>query len=149
MASLRVLNNWQLNVGGLVRGGAQGGSSQPFFDPASVTVAGTIHGTRVVVPTATVLALWDDDDDSPTNFDYFWVKADVAAYLQLVGATSSVVIPLVADTPFVLSGGDQILGAGSTTDITGGTEPTLEDIDHINLGNYSGGDATVEYAVID
>ena len=54
-----------------------------------------------------------------------------------------------ANVPLVLPGFDSINAAANSTLITGGTEPTMSDIDSIALGNYSGSTANYTLAVID
>ena len=66
----------------------------------------------------------------------------------LIGSTTNVIHRVAAKQPFVLPGYDTILAAADTTIITGGTEPTLTDIDSVVLGNYSGTTANFLFAVI-
>lgn len=40
-------------------------------------------------------------------------------------------------------------GSATTTQITGGAEPSLEDIDSIMLGNYSGSTMNYSVALVD
>ena len=55
---------------------------------------------------------------------------------------------MAAYQPFVLPGYDSMLAAADTSILTS-SEPTLTDIDSVVIGNYSGGDATYLFAVVD
>lgn len=99
--------------------------------------------------TATVITMYDDDNDLPADWDYLFFWADAICYLQLIGSAGNVTHRIAAGQPFVLPGYDSILPAASTTLITGGSEPTMEDIDSIALGNYTGSTLNYLFIVID
>lgn len=148
MASLNLWNSFEFTSQGVQRTGKQGLAASAFPEPYAVTVNGTGHFLTGSLATATVVTVYDDDDDVPIDWVYLHIWADTAYYVQLIGATSNVIVKLAAKQPFVLPGFDSLLAAVNTTKITGIAEPTLEDIDSIVLGNYSGGTMNYTVAVI-
>jgi hypothetical protein len=146
--SLTVVNNLTaVGVGGTVLLAKQGGVAAEFDEGYAVTVTGYPLSIEAAIPTATVVKVYDDDTHTPANplYWHFWATANL--YVQFVGATSQFTVPLHAYVPLVLYG-NTILAAANTTDLTGGAEPTLEDVDHVNLANYSGGSADYKVVIV-
>ena len=144
MATLSIINSFSMASQGVTRTGKQGAaanSATTAFDlTASTTpaIAGTIHSVTDTLATATVVTIWDEDSDSPVDFDYFHVWADQIFYVQVIGTATNFIVKVAAYVPFVLAGFDDILAAADTTIITGGAEPSVTAVDSIVLGNYSG-----------
>ncbi len=149
MATLNILNNFELTSQGLTYSGKQGASADAIATEYLITVTGTIHQVGGVLATATVVTVYDDDNDVPADWDYLFYWADAISYIQLIGSGTNVIFKIAANQPFVLPGYDSLLAAADTTIITGGTEPTLTDIDSIVIGNYSGSSMNYVFAVID
>lgn len=149
MATLSIINNFELSAQGNTHRGKQGASSSLFNDALEITVSGTIHHIVGSLATATVVTVYDDDNDVPADWDYLYFWADQDLYIQLIGSGTNVIFKTEATQPFVLPGFDTLLAAADTTIITGGAEPSLTDIDSIVLGNYSGTTANYVFAVID
>lgn len=136
---LEIINNFTISTQGDTIDGKQGAAVDGMNDPfAFQATNGTAQKRIGTLATATVVSIYDEDSDYPTGFEYFHFWADQDCYLQFIAQATHVVHKVEAKTPFVLPGFDDILGAASTTAITGGTEPTLSKIDSIILGNYSG-----------
>lgn len=148
MSTLKIRSDFTISVNGRTVTGKQGATTDAADDYFEITVDGKVIESHEQLATATVRTLWDDDSHTPVDFDYFFFWADQDCYLQFVGATINFTVKVEAKVPFVLSF-DSILAAADTTDITGGTEPTLEDIDHVVLGNYSGNTMNYQVALID
>lgn len=143
--SLTIVNNLEgVDITGNTFFAKQGGVADDFSEGADVTVTGYKQQVAGALSTATVRKLFDDDEDFPTDPLYFHFWASGACYLQVIGATTNFVIPISAEMPWVLRG-NTILAAADTTAITGGATPSLEDIDSIVLGNYSG--ASIDYCL--
>lgn len=149
MATLNILSNLEMLVNGLNRQYKQGDAADGFNEPFQVTVSGITFERVGSLATATVITLWDDDNQFPADWDFGYLWADQDVYLQLIGATANVTIKVEAKVPLWIPGFDSILPAANTTLITGGTEPTMEDIDSIALGNYSGSAANYAFVLID
>lgn len=149
MATLKIINNFELTSLGVSKYGKQGAAADGMTDEMEYTVTGTSHIITGSLATATVVTVYDDDDDTPADFDYLYFWADQDLYIQIIGSGTNVIFKIEATLPFVLPGFDTILAAANTTIITGGTEPTMTDIDSIVLGNYSGNSASYLFAVID
>jgi hypothetical protein len=149
VATLEITNNWSVALDGTTHTGKQGDTDGTFAEPFEFTVSGYVHRVRRLIATATVYTVYDDDDDLPADFVYAWYVCTVDSYIQIIGSGSNVVFKCEAYLPFVLPGFDTMLGAANTTAITGGTEPTLTDIDSIVVGNYSGGSGTFEFVAIE
>jgi hypothetical protein len=149
MATLSIISNFELDSQGRLKVGKQGAIADAITDAFDITVTGTCHYIEGSLATATVVTVYDDDNDFPADFDYAYFWADVDMYIQIVGSGSNAIFKVEAQVPFWISGFDTILAAADTTIITGGTEPTLTDIDSIVIGNYSGGTGNYLFAVID
>lgn len=149
MATLEIVNNFSLAAQGVTAAGKQGSADDNFADAFEVTVSGTYHKLVGSLATAAVAVVYDDDDDFPADWDYLYYWADQVSYVQLVGSGSNVVFKVAAKQPFVLPGYDSLLAAANTTAITGGSEPTLTDIDQVVVGNYSGNTMNYLFCVID
>lgn len=145
MAVLSVVNNL---TGTLVDGSTvtakQGLASADFNEGKDVTVTG--YGFRLyeAIATASVRKLFDTAIDVPTAPLYFHFWADGTCYLQVIGATTSFTVKVVAGLPFVLVN-NTFLAAGATTAIAGGSEPAVEAVAKLYVGNYSG--ASVSYGL--
>ncbi len=149
MASLYVVNNFELVAQGQPRTGKQGVAADGFNAPLLLSVAGTIHQVVGSLPTANVFLVYDDDANLPVDWDYLYLWADQDLYVQLIGSASNVIFKVKATQPFVLPGYDSVLAAANTTPMSALTEPTLTDIDSVVLGNYSGLTANFNFCVID
>lgn len=149
MATLKIINNFEISSQGLDFTGKQGASTDDFDDAFEFSVSGTVHQVLGSLATATVVTVYDDDDDVPADWDYLYFWADGDCYIQIIGSGTNVIFKVEATMPFVLPGFDSILAAADATKITGGSEPTLTDIDSIVIGNYSGSTINFLFAVID
>jgi hypothetical protein len=149
VATLSILNSFELDSNGRLKSGKQGEADSAVGTAFELTVSGTCHFLEGTLATATVITLWDDDNDFPADFDYLYFWADQDCYLQFVGTATNFTLKVEAYCPFVLPGFDELLAAASTTLITGGTEPTMESIDSVALGNYSGNTLNYTFSVID
>jgi len=148
MATLNILNSFSLETQGRTLEGKQGSYDAATDTPMAVTVTGTNHTVIGTLATATVVTVYDDDNDAPTDFDYLYYWADQDSYIQLIGSGTNVIFKVLAKVPFTITY-DSLLAAADTTIITGGTEPTLTDIDSIVIGNYSGTSMNYHFAVVD
>ena len=147
--TLSIRNNFRFVTQGLTLTGKQGASTETIDTDLDITVGGQVHHVIGSLATATVVTVYDDDNDTPADWDYLYFWADQDMYIQLIGSATNVIFKIEATQPFVLPGFDTLLAAADTTIITGGSEPTLTDIDSIVLGNYSGSTANYLFAVID
>jgi hypothetical protein len=137
-ATLSIVNNFEMESLGTVKRGKQGSIADAFDEAFDLTVDGACHIVEDELATSSVATLWDEDDDSPADFDYMHFWADQDCYIQIIGTGTNVIFKVEAKVPFVLPGFDDILAAANTTAITGGAEPSLTAIDSIIVGNYSG-----------
>ena len=149
MSTLSIVSNFSLDSQGRLKTGKQGAIADADTDPFDVTVTGTCHYVEGVLATAAVATAYDDDDDVPTDWDYLYFWGDQILYIQIIGPTMHVVFKVAATVPFWLPGYDSLVAAANATAITGGTEPTMSDIDSIVIGNYSGTSANYLLALID
>ena len=149
MATLSILNNFSLPTMGNTQTGKQGAATAGFSTALDITVTGTVHRVEGQLATATVVTVYDDDDDVPADWDYLYYWADQISYIQIIGPTMHVVFKIAATQPFVLPGFDSLTAAANATAITGGSEPSPSDIDSIVLGNYSGTTMNFVFAVVD
>ncbi len=148
-ATLEILNTFSITTKGNTFSGKHGAITLSETDPFEITVAGDLHLVPGTLATATVVTVYDDDDDVPADWDYLFYWADQITYIQIIGPTMNVKFKVAAYQPFVLPGYDSIFAAADATPITGGTEPTMSDIDSVVLGNYTGTSANYLFAVID
>lgn len=149
MATLKIINNFEITTQGNTLRGKQGASTDSVDDAYEITVTGTAHYVTGLLATAGAVTVYDDDDDVPADWDYLYYWADQITYIQIIGPTMSVVFKIAPYQPFVLPGYDSLTAAASATAITGGSEPSPSDIDSIVLANYSGTSANYVFAVID
>ena len=149
MATLSITNNFSLPTSGNTLTGKQGLAASAFATAYDITVNGQVHNVVGSLATATVVTVYDDDDDFPIDWDYCYIWADQALYVQIFGVSLNATFKMAAYQPFVIPGFDSILAAANTTIMTGGVEPTMTDIDSIALGNYSGTTANYLFCVID
>jgi hypothetical protein len=148
-STLSVVSNFSLASQGRTITGKQGAAADGFDTALDITVTGTVHEMIGSLATATVATVYDDDNDLPADWDYLYFWADQDCYIQIIGSGSNAIFKVEATVPFWLPGFDSILAAADTTIITGGSEPTLTDIDSIVIGNYSGNTMNYHFAVID
>jgi hypothetical protein len=146
--TLSITTQFELESLGRTIRGKQGESTAAWDTPFEISVTGTIHEMIGSLATATVVTVYDDDNDAPTDWDYLWYWADQDSYIQLVGSGTNVILKVEQYVPFVLSF-DSLLAAADTTIITGGSEPSLTDIDSVVIGNYSGNTMSYHVALID
>lgn len=148
-ATLKILNGFEITAQGIVYSGKQGAAADDAAEAYEATVTGLVHQVAGQLATASVVTVYDDDDDVPADFDYAFVWADQTFYVQVIGAASDVKIKVAAYQPFVIPGFNKILGSAGTTAMSGASEPAVTDIDSIVLGNYSGNTMNYLLAVID
>ena len=116
--------------------------------PDEISVTGTVDHNTVQLATATSLTLWNSGE-AITDFDYFWMKANVQLKLELTvdrGADvglEELVILVPANKSFKLPTDDALANYSGT--LSGGTSDV---IDEIVVRNESGSTATIEYVVI-
>ncbi len=149
MATLKIISNFEMSSQGLDISGKQGAATADAETALSITVTGTVHKVVGTLATATVITIYDDDDDYPADWDYAFFWADADCYIQIIAGSTNVVFKVEATVPFWIPGFDSCLPAANATLITGGTEPTLTDIDSIAIGNYSGSSLNYVLAIID
>lgn len=148
MADLNILSNFNITVRGRAIALFQGtDTSLTANDAFTVEVDGIYHSMASSLDNATAVKVWDDDTHKPADFDFAFFVADVDMTLQFVGSATQFSIQVLAGVPFVMSF-DKLLAAANTTDISG-TEPTWEDIDHINAQNNSGGEGNYSFFCVD
>lgn len=135
--SLNIINNFTAVIDGNTYTGKQGDVDDALADQYAITTTGPAHVVPGSLATATVVTVFDDDDDVPADWDYFYLWTEVDMYVQIIASATNVVHKVKAKVPFVL-GYDSLLAAANTTAITGGAEPSVTDIDSVVLGNYSG-----------
>lgn len=145
---LKIVNSFELTAQGQSITGKQGLSTDGITDQFSITVTGASHRVSTTLATATVVTVYDDDDDVPIDFVYLHLWADQDLYIQIIGSATNATFKVAAKQPFVLPGFDSILAAANTTPISGGSEPSVTDIDSIVLGNYSGSTANYVFTVV-
>jgi hypothetical protein len=149
MATLNIKNSFSITVNGKTIEGWQGTSATNDADDfMSVTVDGNDMYQQASLADASARTLWDDDDDSPADFDYFFFCATQDVDLQIIAATLNVTLPVKAGFPFVLSY-DDILAAIATTPIVADSTPAYEEIDSIRINNRSGSAASYVFFVVD
>jgi hypothetical protein len=153
MANLNIIDRFSIEVNGTTFAANHGESdtlaSEFYAFSESPTVTGLIYTYIGQIPTATVRTAWDEDSNFPTDFDYLWFWADQTVYLQLIGQTGSETVKVRKYAPFKLSGYGSIRPVASTALITGSSEPSMEEIDSIAIGNYSGSTANVKLFLFD
>ncbi len=148
MASLSIVNNFSLLSNGRYKYGKQGLADAALATALAISVNGTTHYVEGSLATASIVTVFDDDDDVPADWVYLYYWADQISYIQIIGSATNAIFKVAATQPFVLAGYDSILAAANTTPIAGNSEPTLTDIDSIVLGNYSGSTMNYLFAVI-
>lgn len=153
---LNVTNAFSVTINGVTYVGKQGAIAGSASDAFAYTIDGAIHLASNPLATATVVTVYDDDDDKPVDFNYLFFWADVDMYIQIIGSGTNVIFKQMAFMPYVMAHPGTVaatkcgmLAAANTTIMTGGTEPTLTDIDSVVLGNYSGSTGNYFFAVID
>ena len=139
MATLKIVNNLEFETDGETITGKAGPSSvEDISEPYEVTeltMNGKCHKVVTSLATGAGVTIWDEDDDSPSDWQYLHVRTDENMYIQLIGQTSQVSANIYANIPFNFTG-DQILAAANTTPLA--AAPSLEDIDSVRIWNESG-----------
>lgn len=148
-ATFKVRNQFSVEIDGITYTGKHGESTDDGDDFYEYSITGNAHVVPGTLATAAVATVYDDDDDVPADWDYlfFWAAADM--YIQIIGPTMHAIFKVESFLPFVLPGFDSMVAAANSTAITGGTEPTMSDIDSIVIGNYSGASAKYLFALFD
>lgn len=145
-ADLDIINNFSIEAQGRTITGKQGASADTAVKPETVSVGGQVHNVVGSLATATGQTVWDEDDDVPADWDYLYFWSDQDCYIQLIGQSTQVSLPVKAEVPFTLYG-DQILAAANTTALA--AAPTLEDIDSVRIWNQSGTTMNYQASFID
>lgn len=148
MATLLITNYFSLQNEGVEISGKQGSITDDPKEPFSITITGNSQQIQGTCATATVKKLWDDDESLTATITYFFFWSDQNCYLQFVSGSTNFTIQILAKVPFIMSG-NTLLAAANTTDITGGATPSVAEIDHINIGNYSGNTLNFNAIVIE
>lgn len=149
MATLKIINTFEFSALGQKLSGKHGLAEDSSGLPLEVDVEGLAHYIPFSLATAAVQTVYDDDSDVPDDWVYLYLWADQDIYIQLIGSSTNVIFKVEAYQPFVLPGFDSLLAAADTTIITGGSEPSLQDIDSVVIGNYSGSTVNGIFAVIE
>lgn len=147
MATLSIVNNFQLDSQGVLKTGKQGAAADGFSDEFDITVTGTCQQLTGTLATATANTVFDSDD-FPATWLYLYYWADQISYIQIIGSGTNARFKVAAKQPFVLPGYNSILASADTTPITGGAEPSLTTISKVVIGNYSGNAMNYLFAVI-
>lgn len=135
--TLEIINSFIAVIDGNTYTGKQGEITDLITDEFAITVTGPSHIVPGSLATASIVTVFDDDDDVPIDWVYFYLWTEVDMYVQIIASATNVVHKIKAKVPFVLSY-DSLLAAANTTPISGGSEPSVTDIDSVVLGNYSG-----------
>ncbi len=146
MPFLSIINNYNMTATG--KSGQQGEADDGFLDPLDIAVVGLIAESIGTLATASAATLYNAASSLPATFAYLHFVGNQDCYLQIIGSATSLVVKVLAGAPFVLSVGS-VLGAASTTAITGGAEPAVTAVAKVVVGNYSGETLTYSFAVID
>lgn len=146
-ATLEILDSFTTEINGITYSGKQGSATDNVDTPFAVTLTGQIHDGGTQLATASVAKVWDKDTHFPTTFLQVFLWSDQDLYIQLVTAATNSIMKCTAKTPYRITF-NGLLAAADTTDITGGSEPTLAALDHINLGNYSGNTANYTFKLM-
>ena len=152
MSTLNLWNYLSLVSAGSEKSAKQGDAADAPQTPLSITVDGACLDDTGVLATATVRTVYDDSAQFPAAFKYLFYVSDQDSYVQLIFAGTNVILPVLASVPFVLGPlGDNLdgLAAANTSLISGGSEPTLTDLDKVVVGNYSGSDMNYRFLLID
>lgn len=138
MSLVSIVNNLSASLNGSVVTAKQGEAAAEFAEGFDLTLTnGDYLQLGGQFATGGSSKIYDKDTHLPLAtpaYWHFWSTKD--CYLQFVGATSNVIVPVTALVPFVYAG-NTILAAANTTDIAS-SEPTLEAIDHLMIGNWDG-----------
>lgn len=148
-ATLNLKSNFSITVGGKEIVGWQGTNTANDADDAfSVVVDGKVNYQPNQLADQFARTLWDDDNATPTDFDFMFFVADKDVDFQIIGATINVVHHLLAGVPFVLSY-DDIFAAANTTPLVNDTSPSYEEIDSLRINNSSGSTANYVFFCVD
>lgn len=141
-ATLEIINSLSMESNGSTTTAKQGATTDVATEPFDLTVAGSALEVKGSLATASGKTLWDEDNDVPVDllYGHFW--ADQDCYLQLIGQSTNVTVPISAKVPFVFGAG--ILAAANTTVLS--AEPSLEDLDSVRVWNESGN--TMNYRLV-
>ena len=146
MATLKILGSTSLTTQGSTFACKQGPTTAGFMVPLEVTITGTAHGGPNTLATATAVTLWDDDDDSPVDWDAFAYCGDQDAHLQFIGTATNIILGVRANMPFLM-GKDLVLGAANTTAMS--SAPSTTAVDSIVLFQASGSTMNYSFFVYD
>lgn len=144
MATLYITDSFETKLLGVTYTGRQGDADNTAGDPVAVTTAGTKQGNVGTLAVDTARTIWDEDADNPVDFIFLWFKADQDCYVQLIGATVNMIVPVKADVPVRLPG--TFLAAASTTPMSG-TEPVVENVDSVVIQNNSDSIMNYEWSI--
>lgn len=137
--TLKIINSFTAVIDGNTYTGKQGEITSLIADEFDITVTGPAHIVPGSLATANIVTVYDATDDVPIVWDYAFIWTEVVMSIQIIGTTTYAVMRTKAKVPFCLSS-QLVLGEDdNVTAITGGAEPSLQVIDSIVLGNYSGG----------
>ncbi len=146
-ATLKILNNFEITAQGVTYAGKQGAAADDVAEAYEASVTGLVHELVGQLATAAVETVYESDDP-PASFAYAFAWADQTFYVQVIGSGSNAIFKVAAYQPFVIPGFGKVLGAASTTAITGGSEPAVTDVASVLLGNYSGNTMNYVFAAI-
>lgn len=147
--TLKIINNAVLDSDGITDTVKQGNATDAVTDQFSITtqtITGTAHKRKGQIATATVNTIYNAANDLPATGDYLHFWADQDCYLQLIGTATNFTVKVMAGVPMVLPGFNKLLCAASTSLITGGAEPSMEALQKVVVGNYSG--TTANYTLL-
>lgn len=99
-------------------------------------LSGLIYNDAGTLATATALKIYDSSVMKPATFNYVWIWADQACYVQTIATATNCVYQMLPTVPQTFSL-NTCLGAANTTPIST-SAPSTTAIATIYLGNYSG-----------
>ena len=133
---LDVLCNFEMTIRGVTFTGKQGTATDGISDPFVISVDGKAHAMPFELAVDTNLTIWDDDDDQPNDFDFFFFWADQNCFIQVIASATNIIVPVLAKVPFIMapkidaaSSAAKCLGAANTTAMSG--TPSTTEIDSI------------------
>jgi len=109
-------------------------------------LSGLVYEGGGTLATATALKIYDSSVHKPATFNYVWIWADQACYVQTIATATNCVYQMLPTVPQTFSL-NTCLGAANTTPIST-SAPSTTAIATIYLGNYSGTTMNWSIAVI-